>query len=144
MNKAETCPCCHQKIRKLNPHRMCKQKVALLELIAHANDWVTVQHGYGVVVNGKPVRAPYRAEAHASRLAWFGLVEHGPTRSGLYKVTTEGIAFLRGLHMVPAVIWCKDGVVVERDSVMVSVGSVKNVVLDKEYWDNYGQYQKDS
>ena len=136
------CSCCGQKIRKLNPHRMCKQKVKVLEILAKANDWVFVQHGFGAVVDGVAERAPYRVEAHASRLSWFGLAEHGPVRSGLYKVTQDGIDFLKGIHAVPAVIWCKDGKVVDTDTRMVTIHSIKDVVLDKEYWDNYPSIQR--
>jgi hypothetical protein len=138
----EHCPQCKQKIRKLNPHRMCKHKVTVLEIMAKANGWVVAQHGHGIVVNGVAVRAPYRAEAHASRLVWFGLAEHGAPRSGMYRITQEGRNFLAGMHVVPRIIWCKDGVVVEEHSQKVAIGNVKNVVLDKEYWDNYSSYQR--
>ena len=49
----DICACCGQKIRKLNPHRMCKQKVDLLQMLFRAKDWVFVQAGYGVEINGK-------------------------------------------------------------------------------------------
>ena len=130
------CECCGQKIRKLNPHRMCKSKVALLEYIAKQNDWVKISTGSQRQVAGD-------AAVLALRLEWFGLVEHGPTRSGLYKATRNGIAFLKGTHLVPKVIWCRDSKVIEKDSVLVSVRSIKNVVLDKEYWDNYYLLQKE-
>lgn len=136
------CHCCGQKIRKLNPHRMCKQKVELLILLHKAKDWVFVQEGYGAEVNGKMERAPYRARAHASRLVWFGLAEHGATRSGLYRITKAGIDFLGGNHAVPEVIWCKDGAVVESSSKLVMISSIKDVVLDKEYWDTYHLQQR--
>ena len=138
----EICQCCGQKIRKLNPHRMCKQKVSLLQILYQANDWVFVQEGYGVEIQGKMQRAPYRARAHASRLVWFGLAEHGAVRSGKYKITPEGVSFLAGLHTVPAVIYCKDGEVVETTDKKVGIRDVRGVVLDKEYWDNYSQIQR--
>ena len=37
------CPHCEQKIRKLNPHRMCKSKIALLNYIAQQEDWVKIK-----------------------------------------------------------------------------------------------------
>ena len=80
--------------------------------------------------------------AHASRLVWFGLAEHGATRSGLYKITQQGINFLAGIHSVPSIIYCKDGVVVEKSNKQVTVRDIKNIVLDKEYWDNYYMLQK--
>lgn len=129
------CECCGQKIRKLNPHRMCKSKVALLEYIAKQNNWVRITNVHRVSIGDAAVLA--------LRLEWFGLVEHGPLRSGLYRATPKGIAFLKGTHLVPKVIWCRDSKVIEKDSVLVSVNSIKNVVLDKEYWDNYYLMQKE-
>jgi hypothetical protein len=32
--------------------------------------------------------------------------------------------------------------VVETDSMQVAIGSIKDVVLDKDYWNNYGAIQK--
>lgn len=136
------CECCGQKIRKLNPHRMCKQKVDLLKMLHRAEgDWVFVQAGYGVEINGKMERAPYRANQHASRLVWFGLAEHGPVRSGKYRITPNGVKFLAGLHEVPATIYCKDGVVVETTEKKVGIRDVRGIILDKEYWDNYAHIQ---
>jgi hypothetical protein len=139
---ANNCVCCGQTIKKLNPHRMCKQKVVMLEILDRANDWVHVQEGHGAFHGSSVTRAPYRARAHVSRLVWFGLAEHGAPRSGLYRITQEGRDFLAGTHVVPKVIWCRNGVVVETDSMQVTIGSIKDVVLDKEYWDKYGAIQK--
>lgn len=125
------CPHCEQKIRKLNPHRMCRAKVALLAYIASQDgEWVKISTGSTNQLVGD-------AAVLALRLQWFGLVEHGGTRSGLYRATPEGIAFLKGTHAVPKRIWCRDSKVVDRDTTMVTISSIKNVVLDKEYWDNY-------
>lgn len=136
------CPHCKQRIRKMNPHRMCKNKVSMLEFLAKANDWVFVEAGRGAVVEGQVTRAPYRAQAHCSVLTWFGLAEHGERRSGMYRVTENGIKFLRNEHQVPKVIWSRDGRVVEVDSILVGIESVRNVVLDKAYWDNYSHVQR--
>ena len=132
-NGANNCPCCGQKIRKPNPHRMCKSKVSLLEYIAKKQDWVKISTNNRLQLVGD-------AAVLALRLEWFGLVEHGPQRSGLYKATDAGINFLRGLHLVPRVIWCRDGKVLSQDSILISVHSVKRVVLDREYWDNYPKH----
>jgi len=137
------CPHCEQKIRKLNPHRMCKNKVAMLEMLANTGDWVFVQAGHGAIVSGRRARAPYRAQAHCSVLVWFGLAEHSAERrSGLYRITDNGYKFLQNEHMVPQVIWSRDGRIVKEDSVLVSIGSVRNVVLNKEYWDAYPAMQR--
>ena len=125
-----------RKVRKLNPHRMCRKKVALLEFIAKQHDWVKISTGTQKQLTGD-------AAVLALRLEWFGLVEHGPIRSGLYRATPNGIAFLKGKHSVPKVIWCRDAKVIESDSTLISIASVKNVVLDKEYWDNYYMLQRE-
>lgn len=146
MTQKRICECCGQRIRKLNPHVMCKQKVRLLEVLAKAyiagDEWVKCLHGSAVRIDGELSRAPYRAEAHASRLAWFGLAEHGEVRSGLYRITPFGFDFLLGRALVPLRIWCRDGVVVERDPRMVGIASVRGVILDKAYWDSYALRQK--
>ena len=131
MNESlSTCPCCGQLVRKPNPHRMCKSKVLLLEHIAKQGSWVKISTGSRLQLTGD-------AAVLALRLSWFGLIEHGAKRSGLYRVTQNGIDFLRGIYTVPKIIWCRGGKVVEEDPIQISVHSVKNVVLDKQYWDNY-------
>jgi hypothetical protein len=129
------CPHCEQKIRKLNPHRMCKSKIALLNYIAQQEDWVKIS-------TGSPRQVAGDAAVLAIRLEWFGLVEHGPRRSGLYRATLDGINFLKGTHAVPKVIWCRDGRVVDRDTMLVTIGSVKHVVLDNAYWSAYPAMQR--
>lgn len=141
------CRHCGQKIRPLNPHRMDKSKVQMLEILAKAyvrgEPWVKVQEGYGAQLASGTTRAPYRARAHVSRLVWFGLAEHdGERRSGRYRITRTGISFLFGHVTVPETIYCKDGLVVEQMSDRVSIGQVKGVVLDKAYWDNYPAIQR--
>jgi len=129
------CPHCEQKIRKLNPHRMCRSKIALLNYIAQQEDWVKIS-------TGSPRQVAGDAAVLAIRLEWFGLVEHGPRRSGLYRATLNGINFLKGTHAVPKVIWCRDGRVIDRDTMLVTIGSVKHVVLDNAYWSAYPSMQR--
>lgn len=140
------CPTCHQRVARLNPHKMCAAKVKLLELLGRARMegvlWVKVEEGRTIKVGDKQETAPYRARAHASRLVWFGLAEHGETRSGLYRITEAGLAFLTGAGSVPAVIWCKGGVVVERSPETVTLSDVKDVVLDAAYFRRYALEQK--
>lgn len=138
MSEVEVCECCGQKIRKLNPHRMCKAKVQMLEILEKAGGWVRLDAGTKATDDMIRYQAPYRAQAHAGRLVWFGLAERDEHwRSGKYRITPEGRAFLRGEYAVPDLIWTKDGKVVDRSPKLVTIGSVKDVVLDKEYWDNY-------
>ncbi len=134
------CSCCNQKIRKLNPHRMDRQKVKLLvrllELGHFAEEsWVKISTGNQKQITGD-------AAVLALRLCWFGLAEHGPMRSGLFRITDLGKQFLAGVAQVPEVIWCRDSKVVERSSTLVSIGSIKNVVLDKDYWNSYPNIQR--
>lgn len=140
------CPCCKQRIRPLNAHRMDKQKwevlVALAEFAAEGHEWVKVGHGKTLSAGAKSVSTSYRAEAHVGRLKWFGLVDHKGHRTGLYKISDDGRAFLAGRLRVPEVIFCRDGEVEERSSELVSVGQVKGVVLDKAYWDTYAEEKK--
>jgi len=140
------CHTCGQKIRKLNPHRMDKQKVRVLELMAMAcvegHQWVQPLEGGTLKVAGVPRRAPYRARAHASRLVWFGLAKHDDEpRAGLYACTPKGLQFLLGKASVPAHIYCKDGRVLHESPTFVTINEVKDVVLDKDYWDRYGAIQ---
>jgi hypothetical protein len=109
--------------------------VALLNYIAQQEDWVKISTGSVRQLAGD-------AAVLAIRLQWFGLVEHGERRSGLYRATQDGINFLKGIHAVPQVIWCRDGKVVDRDTTLVTIGSVKNVVLDKAYWSAYPSMQR--
>lgn len=133
----EICHACKQRIRKLNPHRMDSQKVRMLTLIAelgldYEERWVEVKAGRFAGFNGDD-------QVFAMRLQWFYLVEHGPRRSGLYRATPGGILFLQGRLKVPKTIYCRDGEVIKWDEDMVGIEEVKNVVLDKPYWDNYPQ-----
>jgi len=142
MEQQMYCTHCNQKIRKMNPLRVCNKKVQMLEMLAKANDWVYVQAGHGAMVNGQMTRAPYRAQSLCSVLVWFGLAEHSPERrSGIYRITDDGFKFLQGKHLVPKTIWSLEGRIVDRDTTMVAISSVRNVVLDKDYWDNYHQLQ---
>lgn len=142
MKAPAVCSCCGQKIRPLNPHKMCAQKVRMLEILGKAHGaWVFVEEGNKAILHGVEQRAPYRARAHASRLVWFGLAEHGDARSGNYRVTPAGLDFLLGHATVPKTIWCKDGKVVEQDTARITITGVRDVVLDRAYWDRYALEQ---
>lgn len=139
-----TCPHCKQKIRKLNPHRMDASKVMMLEYLGKAFASGENEGGWTQIKSGRIPGFRGDEQVHAMRLEWFGLSEHGPRRSGLYRITRAGIDFLRGEGVVPMVIWCKEGQVIERDTIMVTISSVRNLVLDKAYWDNYPAITRDS
>ena len=142
----QRCEACGQKLRKQNPHRMCKSKWAVLHgmasIQAKGHQWVKVTEGstlsYG---EGSCVLTAYRVGQHAARLKWFGLVDHKGPRTAMYRANEKGILFLAGKLLVPEAIWCRDGVVERVSDELVSVSQVHGVVLDKAYWDSYGAYQ---
>ena len=140
----QCCDKCGQKVRRLNPHHICKSKVEMLEILAKAGGYIYVDSARSATIDGEVKRVPYRAQSLCSVLVWFGLVEREGHRSGHYKITDAGLRYLRGEHMVPATIWSRDGEIVETDQQMTSITSVKDVKLDKEYWDNYWKLQKDA
>lgn len=145
--KPKRCESCGQKIRKLNPHNMDRQKVRVLEDIAKLNiqghNWVLVKEGDSLeTAGGRKVKTAYRARAHASRLCWFALMDHHGPRTGGYRVNERGFRFLRGDLSVPEKIWCRDGIVIERSERQVTVNEVEGVVLDRAHWDAYGKRQK--
>lgn len=139
------CPACGQKIRKLNPHYMDRTKANLLMQVARLNlehEWVKVQRDGRLIPFEERSWSIQCDDVHALRLTWFGLLERKEFRSGLYKVTSAGIAFLRGWISIPAHIYCKDGIVIERSKDLMSVDQVRGIILDKPYWDNYAMEQK--
>jgi hypothetical protein len=142
----DMCEACGQKIRKLNPHRMCRHKAWMLVLLDRARragkPWVKVSEGDFIEVGGHRHKAPYCARAHAMRLTWFGLAETTEERrTGEYRITHAGSLFLQGRATVPKVIYCQDGEVVRESEERVGLDDIKNVVLTKAYWDQYANLQ---
>ena len=148
----KVCPHCNQKIKKLNPHKMDAAKVAVLRHVAwlHANagsGWVLCQIDFQMTVSdGRTFGTIKDSRVHAQRLRYFGLLESKGRRTGAYRVTDDGAAFLRGLHTVPETIWCREGGVVKQSPAQVDIGAVSGVIFDKEHWDSYGsmtRYEED-
>ena len=92
--------------------------------------------------DGKRVRTIYLARRQANTLCWFGLMDNQGPRTGAYRVNERGFRFLRGNLSVPAKIWCRNAVVVESSEREVTINEVKDVILDKAYWDDYWKKQK--
>jgi len=108
-----------------------RQKFKMLEFLAEANGaWIEIKAGRLHQFTGDE-------QVHAMRLSWFGLAERGARRTGLFRITDQGVLFLQGKHSVPDTIWCRDGDVIARSFTMVNATQVRNVVLDRAYWDNY-------
>jgi hypothetical protein len=123
-------------------------KVMVLAAIAYFNDlghtWVKATHGdtLDALDGGRIATTAWRAAEHAARLKWFGLLDYKGHRTGAYKVTDKGRLFLAGRLSVPATIWCQQGTVVESSSDQVSISDVKDVILDRNYWNRYATQQK--
>lgn len=136
------CLACHC-TNALNPHRICKRKVQVLielaRLLALGDPWVRVEEGHTLVgtISNERRTVAYRARAHASRLGWFGLAEHREFRTPEWRISKNGLLFLKGELAVPAKILCTDGVVLYESVELASIHSVRGVDLDKAYWDGY-------
>lgn len=139
------CGACNQRIRPLNPHKMDAAKCEVLEAMAklHAlgHEWVKVGEGRSLDAGTDRMVTAYRAGQHVGRLKWFGLVEHRGRRTGEYQVNRLGYSFLVGVHRVPAVIYCRDGVVEHRSEETISVIDAWGKILDEDYWDSYSREQ---
>ena len=128
--------------RALLPHRIDKSKLGVLRdmaIYSRVDSWVRVEAGRGLRGSdtGKWKSTMYRAEQHAARLKWFGLLEHGSEpRVPSYRVTLNGLNFLRGRITVPQKILCREGVVMYVSQERVHISSEKET-FDKAYWDSY-------
>lgn len=136
----DTCPCCGSPITTLL-HRIDKAKVDILRQIADINvkgfEWAKLQRDGNLIKESEKNFTIQCDDVHGLRLKWFGLVETKKRRSGEYKLTNDGVAFLVGRMAVPALIACRKGVVLDVCPVMRHIHQVENVILDKDYWDNY-------
>jgi hypothetical protein len=124
--KGETCPCCKQRVqvykRKLN-----KTMVRTLALLAIKQNKMT-EAGY--------IHAPTVLKAHAGyarevgKLAYWGFVEEGPSRTGdgrhagLWRVTEEGYAFLRGQYRVARYVKLYNGKRLGKEGPWVHISEV--------------------
>jgi len=126
--------------KRLNGHRMDYSKVKLLSKIGRINKdhrWVKIQQDEALIKKDEIEFTIQTDAVHASRLKWFGLVELKERRSGLYRITREGVDFLKGSLAVPTIIYCRSGEVIKTEEEEVYVNDVRKVVMDKAYWDDY-------
>ena len=144
-NHTNYCDSCGQKIRKWNPHRMDRNKVALLEKIAKLNNeghtWVKVQRDHKLIRKEERGFTIQCDDVHALRLTWFGLLERQAIRTGLYRATRTGLLFLQGQATVPSIIYCRDGQVGRTSEKPIYIDAVEHVVFDKPYWNSYWEKQ---
>jgi hypothetical protein len=100
-------------------------------------EWVKIQRDHRLI---RDIDMEIQADdVLALRLTWFDLARRRRKRTGLYQLTRLGWDFLAGKAQVPEIIRCKDGEVRYRSECMVSVRDIKDVILDKAYWDAYAQ-----
>lgn len=140
LESKEPCKCCGE-VSALNPHRLDKQKIAVLldlAVLLATNGWVRVEEGREIQGCDDHQRrmTSYRARVHVSRLAWFGLAVTQDFRSSNWRLTRKGADFLQGKIAVPRVILCRGGRVIHETIETVQIHEVTDT-FDKEYWDNY-------
>lgn len=137
----DICPRCNQKLRRLNKHRMDKKKFSVLCGIATrhkaGHPAVKVQVDPKLIPAHEMEQTMQTDSVHFNRLKWFKLIEPIGERTGFYKMTQLGWDFLAGRASVPSFILCREGEVVKDSGVPVTVNEIKNLVLDKDYWDRY-------
>lgn len=88
-DKGVTCPCCGQ-FAKLYPRTLNGQMASALIKCwrAAGTDWFHV-----------PTLVPARADE--AKLRYWGFIEQDPTRNGYWRVTEQGVQFIRQLIRVP-------------------------------------------
>jgi CTP-dependent riboflavin kinase len=122
-------------------HRMDYGKVKVLSQIARINvvhEWVKIQEDSALIRDNESSYTIQTDAVHTSRLYWFGLIDRQDVkRSGFVKINDNGLAFLKGTFKVPSKIWVHKGRVMDVEGPYIDISQVKDIVLDKIYWDNY-------
>lgn len=125
----------------LQHHIPCAAKVHLVSMIGRlnkTNEWVRVESGNRIIgtTTGQVVLVKYRADQHAYRMKWLGLLRKLTHRNARWQIRPEAIAFLRGELSIPAKVLENHGTVYYASEEQIFVSDCKNV-LDRTYWDNY-------
>lgn len=113
----------------------------IAELNRQGVEWVKVQRDGDLIKDA--AEEVQSDDVHALRMTWFGLLERQAIRTGLYRLTSRGWAFLAGTHRVPATIVTHLGKVLWESAELVSVREIKGVVLDRSYWTRYSRGEVD-
>lgn len=127
----------------LQPHSMGYQKVMVLmdlaRFLRRGDRWVRVETGRGM--RGMPSmrwkKTEYRADFNTLIAHWFGLADKQKPRVCNYRINSSGLEFLRGNLMIPARILCRKGSVIFHSVEQTLMKKSKELVFDKEYWDEY-------
>jgi len=140
LQSREPCSCCGR-ANALNPMRIDKRKLHVLRDMVemHKSDgWIRVEAGRGLqgFDTKRWVETAYRAREHVSNLQNFGLSETQGKRTSLWRITKDGVDFLRGKLSIPSKILVRDGDTIYRSNEKINVFDVHDT-FDKEYWDNY-------
>ena len=145
----EFCLHCGQLIPIPLPHTLDKAKIRMLQAIGRINrsqhTWATVTRNKNEVdrLDEESQKTILLADnAQALRLHYFGLVAYNGFRSCQFWITEPGLRFLQGVLKIPRTVWVLKN---SRDKAMptfrskdfVKITQVKDLVLDKAYWDSY-------
>jgi hypothetical protein len=125
----------------LQHHIPCSAKVHLVTKVARlnlTNEWVRIEAGDRIIgdTTRTVVKVDYRADQHAYRMKWLGLLRKLVHRSALWQIRPEAIEFLRGELSIPAKVLVNHGNVYYASEEQMFVGECGNK-LDRAYWDNY-------
>jgi len=126
---------------RLNGHVPCSRKVGVLTKLARLNvknEWVRIEAGRTLIgqTTMTMARVAYRADQHAYRLKWLGLVRKLAHRDAQWQIRPEAILFLRGELSIPAKVLVNHGNVYYASEEQMFVSEC-DADLDKAYWDAY-------
>lgn len=106
LDRGTFCPCCQRSARRYPRPLHAEMAVFLVRLVRAFDQDKVWWHLRDLLPGGD--QAP-KASTDGSYLVLWGLVKRHPERTGLYRPTPAGIAFVRGRTTVPKVAWVYDG-----------------------------------
>ena len=106
LDQGAWCPCCQRTARRY-PRRLHAEMAAFLVRLVKAYEgqkrWFHLRE---VLPGGDEVP---KASTDGAYLTAWGLVKRHPDRTGFYRPTPAGVAFVRGRTTVPKIAWVYDG-----------------------------------
>lgn len=106
LDKGVFCPCCQRNARRYPRPLHAEMATFLVRLVRAAETTKRWLHLREILPGGST--AP-KASTDGSYLVLWGLVKRHPERTGLYRPTPAGVAFVRGRTTVPKIAWVYDG-----------------------------------